>query len=160
AAGVDVRVYANQAFGPETLDLPASTVKRLFPPGIDLWGDLLVTLDALLADAPDVVHLCNAGLAPWVPALRAALPAAVTINVHGNDLLAPWTRHGGDPAAYRAAQIAGLRASDAVIAVSAFSASVSIAAGARRSRVHVVENGVDGARFTPGAADAELAKRL
>jgi radical SAM protein with 4Fe4S-binding SPASM domain len=159
AAGIEVRVYANQHLGP-TADLPDGTVRRIYPPGIDLWGDLLVTLDALLADVPDVIHLCNAGLGPWVPALRAAFPAAVTINVHGNDLLAPWVRHGGDPAAYRAAQIAGLRAADAVIAVSAFSASISQAAGARRSRIDVVENGTDCARFVPGPRDASLAARL
>jgi radical SAM protein with 4Fe4S-binding SPASM domain len=159
AAGVDVRVYANQHLGPTT-DLPDGIVRRIFPPGIDLWGDLLLTMDALLADVPDVIHLCNAGLGPWVPALRAAFPAAVTINVHGNDLLAPWVRHGGDPAAYRAAQIAGLRAADAVIAVSAFSGAIAQASGVRRSRIAVVENGIDCARFSAGRPDESLAARL
>src|SRR6185312_15836945 len=121
AKGVTVRVYTTRSFGPDATGLPAGTVRRLYTSGIDLWGDLLVTLDALLTDAPDVIHLCNAGLGPWVPALQAAFPAAVTINVHGNDLLSPWVQHGGDPAAYRGAQIAGLGAADAVIAVSAFS---------------------------------------
>ncbi len=163
AKGIEVRLYATRHFGPEVSDLPAGTVRRLYAPGIDLWGDLLITLDALLADAPDVIHLCNAGLGPWVPALRAAFPAAVTINVHGNDLLAPWAQHGGDPAAYRAAQIAGLGAADAVLAVSRFSAGAAAAAGVPVDRIEVVENGVDCARFTPGKggqAEAALAARL
>src|SRR5262249_32353496 len=74
ARGIDVRVYATRYFGPEASGLPQGTVRRLYTPGIDLWSDLLITLDALLVDAPDVVHLCNAGLGPWVPALAAAFP--------------------------------------------------------------------------------------
>jgi glycosyltransferase involved in cell wall biosynthesis/predicted glycosyltransferase/SAM-dependent methyltransferase len=161
--GVDVRVYATRHLGPEIPEMPAGTVRRLYAPGVDLWGDLLITLEALLTDAPDVIHLCNAGLGPWVPALRAAFPAVVTVNVHGNDLLAPWPQHGGDPAATRAAQIAGLSAAHAVVAVSTFSARAAAAAGVRRAKIGVLENGVDGARFTArphGPADAELAARL
>jgi radical SAM protein with 4Fe4S-binding SPASM domain len=160
AKGIEVRVYATRSFGPDGSGLPEGTVRRLYPPGIDLWSDLLITLDALLADAPDVIHLCNAGLGPWVPALQAAFPAAVSVNVHGNDLLAPWVQHGGDPAAYRAAQVAGLGAADAVIAVSAFSAGRATTAGVDRGRIHAIHNGVDCARFQPGPADAALAARL
>lgn len=165
AQGVEVRVYASKHLGPETAALPPGTVRRLFTPGvrgrrIDLWGDLLITLDALLADAPDAVHLCNAGLGPWIPALRAAWPAAVTAHVHGNDLLAPWVHHGGDPEAYRHAQIQGLDAAHAVIAVSSFSAALARRAGVRAARLAVIENGVDAARFSPGPADAALRARL
>ena len=160
ARGIEVRVYATKHFGPEAEGLPAGTVRRLYTSGIDLWSDLLVTIDALLADAPDVIHLCNAGLGPWVPALEAAFPAAVTVNVHGNDLLAPWVEHGGDPAVYRAAQVAGLGAADAVVAVSAFSAALAASAGVDRAKLHAIHNGVDCARFQPGPADAALAARL
>ncbi len=158
--GIDVRVYATRHFGPETSGLPQGTVRRLFSSGMNLWSDLLATLDALLVDAPDVVHLCNAGLAPWVPALRAAFPAAVSINVHGNDLLAPWARHDGQEAAYRASLVGGLRAADVVIAVSSFSARLARLAGARRAAIQVVENGVDSVRFRPGPAEVLLASRM
>jgi radical SAM protein with 4Fe4S-binding SPASM domain len=165
AQGVEVRVYTAKHLAPETTALPPGTVRRLYTPGvrgrrIDLWGDLLITLDALLADAPDAVHLCNAGLGPWVPALRAAWPAAVTAHVHGNDLLAPWVHHGGVPEAYRRAQIEGLDAAHAVIAVSSFSAALAREAGVRASRLAVIENGVDTARFSPGPPDAALRARL
>lgn len=160
ARGIDVRVYTTRHFGPEVTDLPQGTVRRLYPSGQDLWSDLLITLEALLVDAPDVVHLCNAGLAPWVPALRASLPAAVTVHIHGNDLLAPWARHGGNPSVYRRAQVQGIRQAHSVFAVSRFSAQLAAKAGADKANVEVVENGVDGARFRPGPIDASLAARL
>ena len=52
----------------------AAQVVRARPLRIDLWADLLATIDAALRDAPDVIHLCHAGLGPWIPALRASRP--------------------------------------------------------------------------------------
>jgi phosphatidylinositol alpha-1,6-mannosyltransferase len=133
---------------------------RASAPRIDLWPDLLATIDAALRDSPDVIHLCNAGLGPWVPALRAALPCVVTANVHGNDLLAPWVDHGGSDAAYREAQIAGLGAADAVVCVSRFSRALAAARGVSGDALHTIENGTDPARFCPGPRDRALAARL
>lgn len=127
---------------------------------IDLWADLLATIDAALCDSPDVIHLCNAGLGPWVPALRAALPCVVTASVHGNDLVAPWVHHGGSDAAFREAQIAGLGAADAVVCVSRFSRALAAARGVPGDVLHTVENGADPARFCPGPRDPALAARL
>jgi radical SAM protein with 4Fe4S-binding SPASM domain len=160
SAAVDVRVYAKQHLCPEAADPPGGVVRRIYPPGLDLWGDLLLTLDALLSDVPDAIHLCNAGLAPWVPALQAAFPAAVTISVHGNDLLSPWVRHGGDPATYRVAQERGLGAADAVFPVSSFSAELCRKAGVPASRRVTLESSVDCARFSPERPSGALAERL
>lgn len=166
-AGVEVRVYTTSRLGARSASgLGEAVVRPLYRPRprplrIDLLADLLTTIDAALVDQPDVIHLCHAGLGPWVPALRAALPSAVTINVHGNDLLAPWVHHGSEPAAYRAAQIAGIAAADAVIAVSRFSADLARSLGIA-GKVTVIENGVDPERFTPTPApdDAAVAARL
>ncbi len=153
-------MYTTKHFGPETSDLPAGTVRRLYTPGIDLWSDLLITLDALLTDAPDVIHLCNAGLGPWVPALRAAFPAAVTINVHGND-----SAGAVGAAQRRPRRVPGRpdrrpRRGGLGAGVSSFSAGLAAAAGVDPAKVCVVENGVDCARFAPGPADAALLARL
>ena len=162
--GVDVRVYATSALGADATELGDRVVPlfrpRPRPRRIDLWADLLAVIDAARRDAPDVIHLCNAGLAPWIPALRAALPCAVTANVHGNDLIAPWVAHGGAPARYAAAQRAGLAAADAVICVSRFSRGLAAARGVPDDRLHVVENGVELARFCPGPRDPGLGARL
>ncbi|WP_394847278.1 glycosyltransferase [Pendulispora brunnea] len=166
ARGVEVRVYTMNRLGAATASgLPAGVVRPLYAPplggrGIDLEADLLTTIDAALEEAPDVVHLCHAGLGPWVPALRAALPSVVTAHVHGNDLLAPWVHHGREPDAYRAAVTGGLSAADAVLCVSRFSAQAARDAGVASERIRVVENHVDVDRFAPGPRDEALAHRL
>ncbi|HEX4418147.1 MAG TPA: glycosyltransferase [Kofleriaceae bacterium] len=162
--GVEVGVYTTNRLGVGATGL-GDCVQPLYRPlprprRIDLWPDLLATIDAALRDAPDVIHLCHAGLGPWIPALRAALPCVVTANVHGNDLLAPWVSHGGDPAAYRDAQLAGLGAADAVVCVSQFSLALAAARGVPAGVLHTVENGADPARFCPGPRDPALAARL
>jgi len=126
--------------------------RPLPPPGrIDAKRDLLLTIDEALRDPPDVVHLCHAGLAPWVPALRAAVPCAVSVNVHGNDLLAPWVDYGDlpDPATRT---VAGLRAADAVFAVSEFSRRLARARGVEHALT--IENGIDVGRFEPALSPA------
>ncbi|MFO0741490.1 MAG: glycosyltransferase [Labilithrix sp.] len=166
ARGVEVKVYTTKRLGAriasglgEGVVVPLYT--PLAPPGrIDLRPDLHLTIDRALRDVPDVIHLCNAGLGPWIPDLRAALPATVTCSVHGNDLLAPWVTSGDEPAAYRAAQIAGLSAADAVVAVSEFSRRLAETNGVDPRALHTVENGVDARRFAPGPRDARLAERL
>jgi radical SAM protein with 4Fe4S-binding SPASM domain len=166
ARGIEVRVYTTSRLGArEASGLPEGVVVPLFdplpPPGrIDLTNDLLRTIDRALHDTPDVIHLCHAGLGPWIPALRAVLPCVVTANVHGNDLLAPWVFYEGDPEAYRAAQIGGLSRAHAVVAVSRYSQRLARAKGVRAEVVHAVENGVDPARFAPGPRDSALARRL
>ncbi len=165
ARGVRVRVYTTSRLGaddPGATGLPAGVVVPIFrarppPDRIDLVGDLEATLDAALRDEPDVVHLCHAGLAPWVPTLRAVLPAIVTVSVHGNDLLAPWVSGAADDD-YRAAQSEGLRVAHAVLCVSDFSASLARARGVAAART--IENGVDLARFHPDLPDRALAQRL
>jgi glycosyltransferase involved in cell wall biosynthesis/MoaA/NifB/PqqE/SkfB family radical SAM enzyme/predicted glycosyltransferase len=127
---------------------------------IDLLGDLLLTLQALLADAPDAVHLAHAGLGPWIPAVRACLPCAITSHVHGNDLLAPWVQHAGEGIAYRAAIADGLNRADGVVAVSAFSRELAMAQGVRANRLRVLANGVDTACMAPGEPDPRLRKHL
>ncbi len=161
ARGVDVQVYTTNRLGAHA----AGTVQPLYRPlprplRIDLWPDLLATIEAALRDCPDVIHLCHAGLGPWIPMLRAALPCVVTANVHGNDLIAPWVSHGGDDAAYRDAQIAGLSAADAVVCVSEFSRALARERGVRDGALVTIENGVDPARFCPGPRDPALAARL
>ncbi|HEU4726927.1 MAG TPA: glycosyltransferase [Kofleriaceae bacterium] len=166
ARGIDALVYTTHRLGAGGgAGGLGERVRPLYRPlprplRIDLWTDLLATIDAALRDAPDVIHLCNAGLGPWIPALRAALPCVVTANVHGNDLVAPWVSHGGDDAAYREAQIAGLGAGDAVMCVSRFSRALAAARGVAAGVLHTVENGVDPARFCPGPRDRALAARL
>jgi len=172
ARGVDVRVYTTSRLGadsPLATGLPAGVVVPLYRPKppprrIDLEADLFATIDAALRDDPDVVHLCHAGLGPWIPALRRALPAIVTANVHGNDLLSPWVSHSTTDDAYRDAQIAGLSQADAVLGVSRFAAGLARARGIAKSRIHTIENGVDAERFRPRepdrADDEALAARL
>jgi radical SAM protein with 4Fe4S-binding SPASM domain len=166
ARGIGARVYTSSRLGARTASgLGEGVVDPLFRPlarpgRIDLWSDLLATIDAALRDAPDVIHLCHAGLGPWVPALRAALPCAVTANVHGNDLLDPWVHHGIDDEAYRRASIAGLSSADAVLCVSRFSAELARSRGVDERVLHTVENGVDVERFRPGPRDRGLARRL
>ena len=150
AGGVEVIVYTTSRLGAE-----GPSVRPLYtplpPPGrIDLERDLLLTIDAALADRPDAIHLCHAGLAPWVPYLEAALPAVVTAHVHGNDLLAPWVTTTLPD--YRAARIAGLNAADAVVAVSDYTRALAIAEGVEPARVTTVANGVDPQRFLAGDA--------
>jgi len=164
ARGIELAVYTTNRLGAGASDL-GDRVRPLYRPlprprRIDLWADLLATIDAALRDSPDVIHLCNAGLGPWVPALRAALPCVVTANVHGNDLVAPWVNHGGDDATYRGAQRAGLGAADAVVCVSAFSRALVASRGVPGDVLHTVENGADPARFCPGPRDLALAARL
>jgi glycosyltransferase involved in cell wall biosynthesis/MoaA/NifB/PqqE/SkfB family radical SAM enzyme len=130
------------------------------PKTIDLLGDLLLTIHALLVDAPDVVHLAHAGLAPWIPALRACLPCVVTSHVHGNDLIAPWVEHAGQGEAYRTALVDGLNQSDGVLAVSEYSRGLAVSAGVSADRVRVLSNGVDASRFTLGPIDSSLRDRL
>ncbi|WP_394836933.1 glycosyltransferase [Pendulispora rubella] len=166
ARGVEVRVYTMNRLGAATASgLPAGVVRPLYAPpaggrGIDLEADLLTTIDAALEDAPDVIHLCHAGLGPWVPELRAVFPSVVTAHVHGNDLLAPWVHHGREPDAYRAALIEGLSGADAVLCVSHFSAQAARDVGVSPERLQVVENHVDADRFAPGPRDEALARRL
>lgn len=166
ARDVEVRVYTQSRLGVHAASgLPEGVVRPIYrpqprPARIDLWSDLLATVDEALRDAPDVIHLCHAGLGPWIPALRAALPCVITANVHGNDLLVPWVHHGGEPEAYRAAQLAGLSAADAVLCVSRFSAELAAAQGVAKSVLRTVENGVDPTQFSPGERSAELAQRL
>jgi radical SAM protein with 4Fe4S-binding SPASM domain len=165
ARGVDVRVYTTSRLGAETASgLRDGVVVPLYrpcppPQRIDLASDLLLTIDAALHDAPDVIHLCHAGLGPWIPALRAALPCVVTANVHGYDLLAPWVHYRGTAQEYRAAQIAGLSAADAVVAVSRFSRDLAHGAGVGADVLHTIENGVDPNRFH-SSSDTTLAARL
>ena len=166
ARGVEVRVYTTNRLGagdPRATGLPEGVVVPLFRPlprpgRIDLVADLHATLERALLDEPDVIHLCHAGLGPWIPTLRGALPAVVTANVHGNDLVAPWVSHGASEEEYRAARFAGLSAASAVVCVSHFSARLAAAHGVARTQV--IENGVDVARFCPGARDLGLARRL
>lgn len=166
ARGVDVRVYTTGRLGARTASgLPAGVVEPLYQPlpppaRIDLEGDLLATIDRARHDAPDVVHLCDAGLGPWIPALRAALPCVVTAHVHGNDLLTPWVSHGTTADVYQAAQVEGLSCADAVLAVSRFSRDLAYGRGVAPAVLHTIENGVDAERFRPGPRDAELARRL
>lgn len=151
AKGLDVRVLTSQRLGSEEL----AVFEPLPPPlRIDLTTDLFVTIAEALRDPPDVIHLCHAGLAPWVPALRAALPSVVSVSVHGNDLLAPWVNPGRLPD-HGAACVEGMSAADAVIAVSAFSRDLAAARGVSRP-IDVVENGIDTARFTGPAPEANL----
>ncbi|MEO8699339.1 MAG: glycosyltransferase [Kofleriaceae bacterium] len=163
--GIDARVYTTSRLGVHAASGLGDRVRALYRPlprplRIDLQADLLATIDAALRDQPDVIHLCHAGLGPWIPLLRAALPCVVTANVHGNDLLAPWVHHGSDAEAYRAAQIAGLSAADAIVCVSKFSHELARARGIREAALRTVENGVDPVRFCPGPRDPELAARL
>ena len=155
AAGIDVHIYTTSRLGAETSG--GGRVRALYqplpPPGrIDLARDLLLTIDAALADRPDVIHLCNAGLGPWVPHLRAALPCVVTAHVHGNDLVAPWVTSGLDD--YPAARVAGLSRADAVVAVSAYSRALAVSEGVDPAVLHTVENGIDVERFAPAARPA------
>jgi radical SAM protein with 4Fe4S-binding SPASM domain len=169
ARGVDVRVYTTRRLGagdPAVSGLPEGVVLPMFRPRprpgrIDLEADLLATLEQALRDEPDVVHLCHAGLAPWVPSLQASLPAVVTVSVHGNDLLAPWVHHGDREESYEIKQLEGLRAAAGVFAVSEFSASLARARGVEGARVF--PNGVDVSRFEPGhrgPKERALAARL
>jgi len=162
--GADVHVYTSSRLGAETASgLPSvRALYRPLPPPqrIDLSSDLLLTIDAALRDAPDVIHLCNAGLGPWVSALRAALPCVVTANVHGNDLLSPWVHPGDFLESYRAAQIDGLSATDAVFCVSHFSRALAQARGVHPSVLHTIENGVDPSRFARGDKTSDLRRRL
>jgi len=166
ANGIEVRVYTTNRLGARTASgLACGVVSPIFQPlappaRIDLESDLLATIDAALRDAPDVIHLCHAGLGPWIPALRAAVPCVVTANVHGNDLLVPWVYYEGSPEAYRAAQVAGLSAADAVVCVSEFSRELARRSGIRTDVLRTVENGVDPGRFAPGERDPDLARRL
>lgn len=143
ALGLQVTVATTWRLG--VPEVPGVRVVPLFTPtggpaGIDLQRDLWLTLDLLLRERPDAVHLCNAGLAPWVPVLRAVWPCRVSVHVHGNDLLAPWVHAPGG--SLRDAIGAGLQAADVVVPVSAFSAGLARAAGAPAERVRVVHNGV------------------
>ena len=158
--GVEVAVYTQHLLGSAALAYARPLFRALPRPlRIDLWADLLTTIDVALRDRPDVIHLCNAGLGPWIPALRAALPCVVTANIHGNDLLAPWVNHGG-VADYAEAQRAGLSAADAVVCVSKFSRAQAVQRGLDERVLRVVENGIDPARFSPGPRDPELAATL
>jgi len=166
ARDVDVRVYTTNRLGARSASglrdgVVAPLYQPLPPPArIDLERDLFATIAAALRDAPDVIHLCHAGLGPWLPALRAALPCVVTVHVHGNDLLVPWVSHEGTPESYRAAQIAGLSSADAVVCVSAFSRELARGRGVDPGVLRTIENGVDPDRFRPGRRDPELAARL
>lgn len=164
--GIALRVLTTDRLGaarasglPDGAVLPVF-VPRAPPTSIDLWPDLLTTIDICLRDPPDVIHLCHAGLAPWIPALRAALPSIVTIHVHGNDLLAPWVFAGVSPEAYRALRERGFAHADAVVPVSRFSAALARADGVPPEHVHTIENGIDVPRFAPRPRDEALAARL
>lgn len=166
ALGVEPVVYTTRRLErPEIEGLDPADVRPIFrpvgsPPRIDLWSDLVHLVGALLRDPPDAVHLCNAGLAPWVRPLRAALPCAVTCHAHGNDLLAPWVHHGGDPAAYERALGRGLGAADAVFAVSRFTLSLLEAKGLGPGRAWLLYGGVDAERFRPGPPDLAFGARF
>jgi radical SAM protein with 4Fe4S-binding SPASM domain len=165
--GIDVRVYTTIRFGARVAaGLPDGVVRPLFLPRprplrIDLGKDLLTTIAAARIDSPDVIHLCHAGVGPWIPALRAASPAVVTANVHGNDLIAPWVDPGPmEREEYRRRQAEGLSSADRVLAVSRFSASLARREGVSPGVLEVIENGIDPGRFCPGPRDHDLAARL
>lgn len=131
----------------EGVDLRAIYTQREPPKTLDLWPDLLLTIAAAERDQPDLIHLCNAGLAPWIPWLHAALERPVTINVHGNDLLSPWTHHDLEKQTLQQITAQGLSEAEEIIAVSQFSASlVTPACGTPK----VILGGVDSDFFSPG----------
>lgn len=156
-----VKVYTANRLGARNAGGEPLYTNRRAPATIDLWRDLAITIDHALRDDPDVIHLCHAGLAPWLPALRAALPCIVTCHVHGNDLIAPWVHHEMTGDDYRAAQVAGLSAADAVFCVSQFSLDRARALGVAPGVLEVVANGVDTSRFSPAdpAGRADRADR-
>lgn len=161
--GIEVHVYTTARLG--VMARQGAVVEPLYtplpPPGrIDLERDLSLTIDRAIQHAPDVIHLCNAGLGPWVPALKAALPSIVTANVHGNDLLSPWVFSERAPEKLRQAQVEGLSSADAVLCVSEYSQRRARELGVAASVLHTIENGVDPARFCPGPRSVDLAQRL
>ncbi|MFO0659701.1 MAG: glycosyltransferase [Polyangiaceae bacterium] len=169
-AGKEVVVYTTRRLGADVAHgLGERVVKPIFDVGvggrrIHLADDLLALTHALQHDLPDVVHLCNAGLAPWAHDISQALPTRVSISVHGNDLLVPWVHHELDEDAYKEAQAKGLEEASVVFPVSRFSAGLASLRGARRDRTVIVTNGVDPSQFAPSSTtDARrhaLAERL
>ncbi len=166
AGGYEVIVYTTRRLGADLAHgLPRGVVRPIFDVGIggrriDLEGDLLSLLPALLRDAPDVVHLANAGISPWIPEIQRVWPCRVSVSVHGNDLLVPWVHHPGDEASYQDARSEGLASASVVLPVSSFSAGLALARGAAPGRTRPVSNGVDPHRFHPGERDERLACRL
>lgn len=102
----------------------------------------------------DVLHAHYLTGYGWLGWLSGFHPLAIT--VWGSDIFLT-------PRESRIARIwarLALHGADAVTADSVSLAEATIAAGARRSRVRVVQFGVDTGRFTPGSPDQALRARL
>jgi phosphatidylinositol alpha-1,6-mannosyltransferase len=103
---------------------------------------------------PDVIIATTWQVAPAaLLCRRSGLADRVTVAAHGRELLlqakAPWQWAGAVESTHRRNT---LNAADAILAVSHFTAGLVRSIGVDRPPVHVVPNGVDVRRFSPGAA--------
>jgi phosphatidyl-myo-inositol dimannoside synthase len=103
---------------------------------------------------PDAVCLATLWSTFWLAPTAKACGLPVVFYTHGEDVcgVTPSRLDGDRP--QRA-----LRDAAAVVAVSRFTRGVVVSRGVEPARVHLVTNGVDAGRFSPGPKDAALIAR-
>ncbi len=135
---------------------PRRGVDRLLFLAADLRIRLRVAALLLRLIAGGVRTVCVGELqaSSWVARLCAALPGIRTvIYVHGEEITTEDSYDAGHARARRA-----LLASDCIVVVSRFTerAVADLLGDAHGGRVHLIENGVDGDRFSPAARAPDL----
>lgn len=127
-------------------------MRHIAPSRLPGWMGRRAAMRRALTDLkPDVVHAHYLARFAWSAALAGFRPLVVT----------PW---GSDLLQVRRSQLRtrlwnryALRYADLVTVSSEGMRAAAIAAGARASRVRLVNHGVETGRFTPGAPDADFA---
>jgi phosphatidyl-myo-inositol dimannoside synthase len=75
--------------------------------------------------------------------------------IHGEEL-----RVGNNSRLFSWGALDALRRAEAVVAVSSYTRQLLLERGVAPARIHLVPNGIDPARFSPGPPDSELVRRL
>ena len=115
---------------------------------------LAAQLARLIAGGVRTVCVGELQASSWIARLCAALPGIRTvIYVHGEEITTEDSYDTGHARARRA-----LLASDCIVVVSRFTerAVIELLGDAHGGRVHLIENGVDGDRFTPALRAPDL----
>ncbi|WP_025321618.1 glycosyltransferase family 4 protein [Deferrisoma camini] len=112
-------------------------------------------LRAVDAHGADVVVLGELVALSWLgPALRRRRGVAIVHYIHGEEVTTRPTSRLYGRHAFR-----HLRQAEAVVAVSSFTRDELVRRGVPAERIHVITNGVDLKRFTPGPKDPEIVER-
>lgn len=115
----------------------------------------IVLLKLLREIEPDIVCIGSLHASYWIlKIIKLWRDIPVIAYVHGEEIGSLFQRR-----IYGKGPLTALRNADAVVSVSSFTRSILIRHGIDPAKIHLVHNGVDLKRFTPGLKDADLIAR-